>query len=130
MESVPLGNILIVIAVATIVNGLIIWAVSSLNLGLWVRGFLIALVVGIVIAIVGTVVRLVLSAIGVPNLGGITGFVERLIICAVGLMLADKLLSGLTVHGFKGVIVASLAIGVILWVLELFLVAGGVAIPV
>jgi uncharacterized membrane protein YvlD (DUF360 family) len=122
--------VLIAIAVATVVNGLIIWTVSSLNLGLWVRGFLTALIVAIVIATIGTVVRLVLAAIGVPDLGGITRVVVRLIVSAVGLMVADKLLPGLTVRGFKGLITAAVAIAVILWVLEVFLRAGGIEIPV
>ena len=129
MEPIPIQNVLIVFGVATIVNGLIIWTVSSLKLGLWVRGFLTALIAAIVIATIGTVVRFVLAAIGVPNLGGIPGFVERLIISVVVLMASDKLLPGLTVHGFKGAIIAALAIGVIMWVVELFLRAGGIETP-
>ena len=129
MEPIPIQNVLIVFAVATIVNGLIIWTVSSLKLGLWVRGFLTALIAAIVIATIGTVVRFVLAAIGVPNLGGIPGFVERLIISVVVLMASDKLLPGLTVHGFKGAVIAALAIGVIMWVVELFLRAGGIETP-
>jgi putative membrane protein len=130
MEPIPPQNVLIVFVVATVVNGLVIWTVSSLNLGLSVRGFFTALIAAIVIATIGTVVRLVMAAIGVPNLGGITGFVERLIISAVVLMASDKLLPGLRVHGFKGAIIAALAIAVILWVLELFLRAGGIEMPV
>jgi putative membrane protein len=130
MEPIPPQNVLIVFAIATIVNALVIWAVSSLNFGLQVRGFLTALIAAIVIAIIGTVVRFVLAAMGVPNLGGITGFVERLIISVGVLLASDKLLPGLTVHGFKGAIIAALAIGVILWVVELFLRAGGIEMPV
>ena len=129
MEPIPIQNVLIVFGVATIVNGLIIWTVSSLKLGLWVRGFLTALIAAIVIATIGTVVRFVLAAIGVPNLGGIPGFVERLLISVVVLMASDKLLPGLTVHGFKGAVIAALAIGVIMWVVELFLRAGGIETP-
>lgn len=129
MESIPPQNVLIVFVVATVVNGLIIWIVSSLNLGLAVRGFLSALIAAIVIALIGTVIRLLLAAIGVPNLGGITGFVERLIISAVVLMVSDKLLPGMTVQGFKGAIIAALAIGAIFWVLEVFLTAMGIPTP-
>jgi hypothetical protein len=42
------------------------------------------------------------------------------------LLLAGKILSGLTIRGFKGAIIAALAIGVIGWVLELFLGAMGI----
>jgi len=129
MEPIPPQNVLLVIVIATIVNALIVWTVSTLNLGLHVRGFLTALIAAIVIAIIATVVRLILAAIGVPNLGGIAGFVERLIISAVVLVLADRLLPGLTLQGFKGAIIAAVAIGVITWVLEVFLRAGGIPIP-
>ena len=130
MEATQLINALVGIVIAGIIGGVVIWIVSSLNLGLRVRGFLTALIAAIVIAIIGTVVRVVLAAIGVPNLGGIIGFVERLIIFVVVLVLADKLLPGLTIHGFKGAIIAAVAIAVITWVLELFLRAGGIPIPV
>jgi len=126
MESIPPQNVLIVIVIATIVSALVIWTVSSLNLGLSVRGFGAAFIAAIVIAIVGTVVSFVLAAIGVPNPGGIVGLVERVIISAVVLMLSDKVLPGMTVHGFKGAIIAALAIGVISWVLGLFLAAMGI----
>jgi len=126
MESIPPQNVLIVIVIATIVSALVIWTVSSLNLGLSVQGFGAAFIAAIVIAIIGTVVRFVLAAIGVPSLGGIVGFVERLIVSAVVLLLSDKLLPGMTVHGFKGAIIAALAISVISWVLGLFLTAMGI----
>ena len=130
MEPIPPLNVLYVIVIAAIVSGLVIWTVSSLNLGLAVRGFGAALIAAIVIAIIGTVIRLVLAAIGVPSLGGIIGFVERLIVSAVVLMLSDKLLPGLTVDGFKGAIIAALAISVISWILGLFLSAMGIGVSV
>ena len=126
MQSIPPQNVLIVIVIATIVSALVIWTVSSLNLGLSIRGFGSAFIAAIVIAIVGTIVVFILAAIGLPNPGGIIGLIERLIISAVVLMLSDKLLPGMTVHGFKGAIIAALAIGVITWVLGLFLTAMGI----
>jgi len=125
MGSGQLVNALVGIALGGVIGGIVIKIVSSLNLGLWVRGFVTAFIAAVVIAIVGTAVRLVLSAIGVPDPGGIVGFIERLIVSAVLLMIADKLLSGLTVHGFKGAIIAALAISVISWVAGLFLTAMG-----
>jgi len=67
----------------------------------------------------------VLAAIGVPNPGGIVGFFEFLIVSVVLLMIADKLLSGMTVHGLKGAVIAALAISVINWLAGLFLTAMG-----
>jgi len=126
MEAGQLTNTLVGIAIAGVLGGVVIKIVSSLNLGLWVRGFLTAFVAAVVIVIVGTGVRLVLAAIGVPNPGGIVGFVERLIVSVVLLLIADKVLTGLTVHGFKGAVVAALGIAAISWVSALFLTAMGI----
>jgi putative membrane protein len=130
MESGQLINALVGIVIAGVIGGIVIWIVSSLNLGLWVSGFVAAFIAAIVIAIIGAVIRWVLAAIGVPNPGGIVGFVVRLIVAAVLLMIADKLLAGLTVHGFKGAIIAALAISVISWLLGLFLTAMGIPLVV
>ena len=123
-------NALVGIVIAGVIGGVVLMIVSSLNLGLWVKGFVAAFIAAIVIAIIGTVVRYVLAAIGVPNPGGIIGFVERLIVSAILLMIADKLLSGLTVHGFKGAIIGALAISVISWVSGRFLEAMGLPLTV
>jgi uncharacterized membrane protein YvlD (DUF360 family) len=123
MEAGQLSNVLVGITIASVVGGAVIKIVSSLNLGLWVRGFVTAFIAAIVINVVAIAIGFVLTAIGVPNPGGIVGFVERLIVAVVLLMIADKLLAGLTVHGFKGAIIAALAISVISWLLSLFLAA-------
>jgi putative membrane protein len=123
MEAGQLSNVLVGITIASVVGGAVIKIVSSLNLGLWVRGFVTAFIAAIVINVVAIAIGFVLTAIGVPNPGGIVGFVLRLIVAVVLLMIADKLLSGLTVHGFKGAIIAALAISVISWLLSLFLAA-------
>jgi putative membrane protein len=130
MEAGQLINMLVGIVLAGIIGAVVLCIVSSLKLGLWVRGFGPAFIAAIVIAIVGTVVRFVLAATGVQNLGGIVGFVERLIISAALLLIADKLLAGLTIKGFKGAIIAALAISVISWVAGLFLEAMGIPLVV
>ena len=125
MDAAQLTNALVGIVIFGVIGAIVIWIVSKLNLGLWVHGFVAAFIAAVVIFIVEAIIRFLLAAIGVPNLGGIIGFIERLIISAVVLMLSDKLLPGLTVNGFKGAIIASLAISVITWVLGLFLTALG-----
>ena len=125
MAEGQLVNVLVGIAIASVVGAIVLKIVSSLNLGLGVQGFVTAFIAALVIAIIGTAIRFVLAAIGVPNPSGIVGFVERVIVSAVVLMIADKLLSGMTVHGFKGAIIAALAIAVISWVVGLFLVPMG-----
>jgi len=123
-------NALVGIVITGVIGGIVLWIVSSLKLGLWVRGFVAAFVAAIVIAVIAIAIKFVLGAIGVPDVGGIIGFVVRLIVSAVVLMLADKLLSGLTVNGFKGAIIAALAISVISWIVGLFLGAAGLPLTV
>jgi putative membrane protein len=126
VETAQLVNVLVGLVIAGVIGAVVILIVSSLNLGLWVRGFGAAFVAAIVIAIFGAIIRFILAAIGVPDPGGIVGFVERLIVSAVVLMVADKLLSGLDVRGFRGALIAALAISAITWVLGLFLRAMGI----
>jgi len=130
MEAGQLSNALVGITIASVVGGFVIKIVSSLNLGLWVRGFVTAFIAAIVINIFAIAIGYGLAAVGVPNPGGIVGFVARLIVAAVLLMIADKLLSGLTVHNFKGAIIAALAISVISWILGLFLAAMGIPLVI
>jgi putative membrane protein len=120
-----LVNALVGIVLGGVIGAIVLKIVSSLNLGLWVQGFVAAFIAAIVIAVIAIGIRYVLSAIGVPSPGGIIGFIVNLIVSAVVLLIADKLLSGLTVHGFKGAIIAALAISVITWVAGLFLTAMG-----
>ena len=130
MEAGQLSNALVGITIASVVGGFVIKIVSSLNLGLWVRGFVTAFIAAIVINVFAIAIGYGLAAVGVPNPGGIVGFVARLIVAAVLLMIADKLLSGLTVHNFKGAIIAALAISVISWILGLFLAAMGIPLVI
>src|SRR5262249_50736657 len=130
MEAAQLLNGLVGIVIAGAIGGVVIRIVGSLNLGLWVRGFATAFVAGIVIAVIGITLRFVIMAIGLPNPGGLIGLVAYLIVSAVVLMFADKLLAGLTVHGFKGALIASVAISVILWVFGVFLSAMGIGATV
>jgi uncharacterized membrane protein YvlD (DUF360 family) len=130
MAEGQLVNTLVGIVLGGVIGGIVLKIVSSLNLGLWVRGFIVAFLAALVITIVGIGVRWILAAIGVPNPGGIVGFVERLIISVVLLMIADKVLSGLTVQGLKGAVIAAVAISAINWMAGLFLTAMGIPLNV
>jgi uncharacterized membrane protein YvlD (DUF360 family) len=130
MGTGQLINVLVGIVLGGVIGGAVILLVSKLNLGLWVQGVVAAFVAAIMIAIIGAVVDFVLTALGVPNPGGIIGLVERLIVAVVVLLLSDKLLSGLTVYGVKGAMIAAVAISVILWVSGLFLEAMGLPLVV
>ena len=57
MEAGQLSNALVGITIASVFGGVVIKIVSSLNLGLWVRGFATAFIAAIVITVVGIAIR-------------------------------------------------------------------------
>jgi putative membrane protein len=106
-----------------IVSGLVIYIVGRLNLGLTVRNFTSAIIAAAVIAVVAWAITWVLGLLGIVIGGGILGIIILLIIAAVVLMISDRFVSGMEVHGFTGAIVAAIAIavvsGIIGWLLGL-----------
>ena len=106
-----------------IVSGLVIYIVGRLNLGLTVKNFTSAIIAAVVIAVVAWVITWVLGLLGIVVGGGILGIIILLIIAAVVLMISDRFVSGMEVHGFTGAIVAAIAIavvsGLIGWLLNL-----------
>ena len=112
-----MGPILAVV-LAVLINAVIIWIVSKLNLGLTVRGYVGAIVAAIVIAIVSWFVFWLLAVLGITIGGGLLWAIAVLIIAAVVLLISDKILPGLEVKGFGGAIVAAIAMGVVAWVMS------------
>ncbi|MFC2046436.1 phage holin family protein [Chloroflexota bacterium] len=110
-----MGPILALI-IAVLINALVIWVVSKLNLGLTVRGYVGAIVAAIVIAIVSYVVFWLLGLVGITIGGGFLWAIATLIIAAVVLLISDKFLPGLEVKGFTGAIVAAIAMAVVAWI--------------
>ena len=110
-----------------IVSGLVIYIVGRLNLGLTVRNFTSAIVAAVVIAVVSWAVTWVLGLLGIVIGGGILGLIVLLIIAAVVLLISDRFVPGMEVHGFMGAIVAAIAIvvvsGIISWLLGLLGIA-------
>lgn len=98
-------------------SGLVIWVVSKLGLGLQVDGFGSAFVAAIVIAIISILVTWLFSVLGITIGGGLLGAIIQLIVAAVVLMVADKFLKGLKVHGFTGALVAAVAIAAVTWLI-------------
>ena len=110
--STILGAILTLLVIG-VTSGLIIWIVSKLGLGLEVDGFGSAFIAAIVIAIVAAGVHWVTNSIGLTGSGNWLAVIVNIIVAAVILLIADKLLAGLKVAGFVGALVAAIAIGVI-----------------
>jgi putative membrane protein len=103
--------------VAVLINALIIWIVSKLNMGLTVRGYVGAIVAAIVIAVVSWVVFWLLGLLGITIGGGFLWAIAALIIAAVVLLISDKFLPGMEVKGFGGAIVAAIAMAVVAWLI-------------
>lgn len=103
------------IAVYLVVSAIVILIVGKLNLGLTVKSFGSAIMAALVIALVAGVVVWGLGFFGITLTGGWLAAIVNLIVAALVLMIADKFLPGMEVHGFMGAIIAALAIGVVGW---------------
>ena len=115
------------ILLALVLSAVVIMIVSRLNLGLTVDGFGPAIIAAAVIAIVGGLIYWLLGVLGITIGGGWLGAIINLLIAAVVLLTAGRMLKGLKVNGFVGAIVAAIAIGVVTWVINWFLGLIGIA---
>ncbi len=115
------------ILLALVSAAVVIVIVSKLNLGLTVDGFGPAIIAAAVIAIVGGLIYWLLGVLGITIGGGWLGAIINLIIAAVVLLTAGRMLKGLKVNGFVGALVAAIAIGVVTWVINWFLGLIGIA---
>jgi uncharacterized membrane protein YvlD (DUF360 family) len=116
------GNVIglaIGVLLTVIFSSILIWVVGPLGLGLEVDGFGPALIAGIAIALVGGVVTWALITLGIKISNELRRAAVNVLLGAVVLLICDRFLAGLTVNGFAGALVASLAIGVIAWLLSL-----------
>ena len=108
----PILNIILWI----VVSAVILMIVSRFNLGLKVAGFMPAAIAAIVISLVSGVVLWVLS-LGFKDMlatsTGLWGLIVLLVVAAVVLLLSGKILPGLEVKGWKGAIIAAIAIAVV-----------------
>jgi putative membrane protein len=115
---------LISILLYWVVAALVIFIVGKLNLGLQVKSFGAALLAALVIALVAGVLGWVFSLFGLTLGTGLLAALINLVIAAIVLIISDKFLSGMEVHGFMGAIVAAIAIGAVgwgvTWLLSLF----------
>jgi uncharacterized membrane protein YvlD (DUF360 family) len=111
------------IVMATIVSGLIIWVVSKLGLGIEVSGFVPAFIAAFFIALMWAFAAWLWNAVGYTPAGGATGAITHLILTSGFLYGIRNSVSGLTVKGWSGAIIAATAIAVITWLLG-FVLAG------
>ena len=115
---------LISILLYWVVAALVIFIVGKLNLGLEVKSFGAALLAALVIALVAGVLGWAFSLFGLTLGTGLLAALINLLVAALVLIISDKFLSGMEVHGFMGAIVAAIAIGAVgwgvTWLLSLF----------
>ncbi len=127
MAPVVIG-VITSLVLTTLLSALIIWIVGKLNLGLSVSGFGAAILAAIVIAVVTFLVALLLAAAGASVGTGLLGSLVALIVAAVVLLISDKILPGLRVHGFGGAVLAAIAIAVVRWLVAILLTGLGMVI--
>jgi putative membrane protein len=112
-------NVIISFIIGVVIAALVLMVVSRFNLGLKVAGFGPAVIAAIVISLVSSVVLWLLSLLNISIGGGLLGLIVWLVIAAVVLLIAGRMLPGLTVEGFVGAIIAAVAIAAIYWLLTL-----------
>ena len=127
MAATLIGTI-VALVIGIVLNALVIWIVSKLNLGLRVSGFGGAVLAAVVISLVNFLLALLLTAAGISMGGGILGPLVTLIVAAVVLLISDKILPNLKVSGFSGAILAAIAMGIVNWLIHLLLNALGMAV--
>ena len=117
------------IVVGLVVAAIILMIVDRLGLGLSVGGFFNALLAAAAIAVVSWAVDWVLAQAGVSLSASepVLNAIIYLIVSAVVLYVAARLIPGFRTSGFSGAFVAAIAIAVIVWVLSA--VFGGLTLP-
>ena len=117
-------GLIIGILIAAVISGVIIWLVSKLNIGLSVDSFGWAMLAGLFI---GALTNLLNHLF--PGNTGILMMVIHLVISAAVILLAGKLFSGVKVDGFKGALIAAVAIAIVSFVVVVVLggLLGGAA---
>lgn len=111
----------------TILGLALVWAfgavvlliVGRLGLGLSVDGFVPAFIASAVISIVAGVIIWALGFIGISVGGpGLLGAIVSLVVSAIVLLISDRFVSGLKVNGFAGALIAALAYGAVVWLIN------------
>lgn len=110
--------LLIVLVIASPIYALIIWLVGRLRLGLEVSGFGAAFFAALVIVLLNSLVILLLGAIGITLEGDLLAAFIQLVIAALILMVADRIVKGFYVKGYKGALLAALAIAAVSWLIS------------
>jgi putative membrane protein len=116
-------SLIIAVLLSALISGFIIWIVSKLNLGLHVDSFGWAMLAGLLIGVINSLVMQF-----VPGTTGIIHFVVSLLVSAAVIFACGAMLKGLTVKGYVGALIAAVAISAVGILLLLVLVGGATVI--
>lgn len=117
METL-LGTIL-GLALAWAFGAVVLMIVGRLGLGLSVDGFVPAFIASAVISIVAGVIIWALGLINISVGGpGLLGAIVSLIVAAIVLLISDRFVKGMKVNGFVGALIAAIAYGVVVWLIQ------------
>jgi putative membrane protein len=117
METL-LGTVL-GIALSWVLGAIVLMIVGRLGLGLSVDGFVPAIIASAVISIVGGVILWALGLIGISVGGpGFLGAIVSVVVSAVILLVSDRFVSGMKVNGFVGALIAAIAYGAVVWLIQ------------
>ena len=98
-------------------NGVVVWLGAYLLSGVAVDGFLYAILVGLILAIVNWTIRPILVFLTFP-ITILTLGLFLLVINALMILLVDWLLGGFDVDGFVWALIFSLFVWILNWILE------------
>ena len=112
-------GLLIGVVFSAAISGVLIWVVGKLGLGLEVDDICTAFIVGIAISVVGGLITWLLSFTTLKLGRGLLGAALNITLGAVVMLICDRFISGLTVNGLTGALLASIAIYAISWLLSL-----------
>lgn len=116
-------GLIIGIVLSAVISGFIIWVVSKLNLGLHVENFGWAMLAGLLI---GLATNLIMQVVPAGN--DIVNLVVNLIVSAAVIFACGSILSGMTVKGFGGALIAAVAIAVVGFLLAIVILGGATAV--
>ena len=106
------------IALAWAFGAVVLMIVGRLGMGLSVDGFgpaFIASVISIVAGVIVWALGLINISVGGP---GLLGAIVSLVVAAVVLLISDRFVKGMKVNGFVGALIAAIAYGVVVWLIQ------------
>ena len=108
--------------IGVLFTSILLFVIGKFNLGIKFDSFGTAFLTAILIAVLTLVVNWIWGLLGyTPPSGGISHFIIAVGSSAAILMTVGNFVKGLTVNGFSGALIASAAIGGVIWLINFVL---------